>query len=98
MTIDAIGFIPAAGEISLEPLAQSVQSTAFSSWLAHHLSDTNAKLTKSDQLLQGLAAGNFDNLHQVMIALEEAKLALQLAVQVRNRALEAYQELLRMQL
>ena len=97
MTIDALGFIAPVAEISLEPRTQNVQSTDFSSWLARHLSETNARLTKSDQLLQGLAAGNFDNLHHVMIALEEARLAMQLAVQVRNRVLEAYQELLRMQ-
>ena len=97
MTIDALGFIAPSGEISLEPRALSTQSADFSSWLARHLSETNARLVKSDQLIQGLAAGNLDNLHHVMIALEEAKLAMQLTVQVRNKVLEAYQELLRMQ-
>jgi flagellar hook-basal body complex protein FliE len=38
------------------------------------------------------------NVHQVMLALEEASLSLQLAVQVRNKVVEAYQEIARMQL
>ena len=97
MTIDALGFIAPSSEISLEPRTLSAQSADFSSWLVRHLSETNARLTKSDRLLQGLAAGNLDNLHHVMIALEEARLAMQLTVQVRNKMLEAYQELLRMQ-
>jgi flagellar hook-basal body complex protein FliE len=45
-----------------------------------------------------LAAGDTDNLHQVMIALEEAKLSFQLMVQVRNKLLESYQDILRMQI
>ena len=97
MSVDPIGFIAPLREISLEPLAQSAQRTDFSSWLAHHLSETNALQVKSDRMLQGLAAGDLDNLHHVMIALEHAKLSLQLAVQMRNKLLEVYQELLRMQ-
>ena len=96
MTIDAAGSIAPIAEITLEPRALSAPPADFSSWLARHLGEINAQQTKADHLLQGLAAGNLDNLHQVMISLEEARLALQVAVQVRNRALEAYQELLRM--
>jgi flagellar hook-basal body complex protein FliE len=96
MSVDAIGFLAPMKEISLEPHAQGTPGADFSSWLARQLSETNAQVVKSDRLLQGLAARNMDNLHQVMIALEDAKLSMQLAVQVRNKVLEAYQELLRM--
>jgi hypothetical protein len=44
-----------------------------------------------------LATGEVDNLHQVMLKLDEAKLSFQLMVQVRNKLLEAYQDILRMQ-
>ena len=43
------------------------------------------------------ATGESENLHELMIMLEEAKLALDLTVEVRNKAIEAYQELTRMQ-
>jgi len=44
-----------------------------------------------------LALGQIDDIHQVTIAMEKATLSLQLAVQVRNRMVEAYQEISRMQ-
>jgi flagellar hook-basal body complex protein FliE len=54
-------------------------------------------LNVADRELQALATGQTQNLHQTMIALEEAKLSFQLLVQVRNRVLEAYQDVMRMQ-
>lgn len=42
-------------------------------------------------------AGEQDNVHDVMIAMNEAKLAFQLMAEVRNKVLETYQELMRMQ-
>jgi flagellar hook-basal body complex protein FliE len=47
--------------------------------------------------LQQLAAGAPVNLHQVMIGLEESRMSFQLLMQVRNRLLEGYQEVMRMQ-
>ncbi len=44
-----------------------------------------------------LAAGEVDDISQVVIAGQKAEIALQLTMQVRNRALSAYQELMRMQ-
>jgi len=97
MSIDAIGFIAPAAAISLEPGGQDAPATDFTSLLARYLSELNAQVVQSDRQLQGLAAGELDNLHNVMIALEQAKLSMQLAVEVRNRVLEVYQDLLRMQ-
>jgi flagellar hook-basal body complex protein FliE len=42
--------------------------------------------------------GEQGNLHEVMIALEKAKLSFELILAVRNKSLEAYQELMRMQI
>jgi flagellar hook-basal body complex protein FliE len=47
---------------------------------------------------QALASGRAQDLTEVVLAVERASLALQLAVQVRNRAVEAYQDLFRMQI
>jgi flagellar hook-basal body complex protein FliE len=48
--------------------------------------------------LQRLATGDVQNLHQVMIGLEESRLSFQLFMQVRNRMLEAYQDIMKMQI
>jgi flagellar hook-basal body complex protein FliE len=51
----------------------------------------------SAQLTRQFAAGETDDLVRVVTTAEEASVALQLAVQVRNRVIEAYQEIMRMQ-
>jgi len=51
----------------------------------------------SQQAVQQLALGNTDNLHRVMMNLEQTRLSFELALAVRNKALEAYQDLMRMQ-
>src|SRR5699024_6563972 len=45
-----------------------------------------------------LAVGDADNLHKIMIDADKADIALQLMLQTRNKALEAYQEIMRMQI
>lgn len=94
--VDAIGFLAPSREIRFESLA--APSGGFASWLDKGLADVNAKIVDSDVQLRKLAAGEVDNLHQVMISMEEAKLSFQLALQVRNRLMEAYQDVLRMQI
>jgi len=61
------------------------------------LSNVNNQQLKADRMSQEFAVGKSDNVHELMITLTEAKLALDLTIQVRNRAVEAYQEIMRMQ-
>ena len=44
------------------------------------------------------ALGKVDDIHKPIIAMEKASIALELLVQVRNKAVEAYQEIMRMQI
>lgn len=62
------------------------------------LAQVNSSLMASQIDMQRLAAGDVQNLHQVMIRLEESKLSFQLMLQVRNRLLEAYQDVMKMQI
>ena len=61
------------------------------------LRQVNEQLLTSQSDLQKLAVGDVDNLHEVMIRLEQSRISLQLMLQVRNRVLEAYQDVMRMQ-
>ena len=97
MAIEPVEFIPPLRGIATEGIAGSAAAADFGPWLTQALGRVNRELLQADAGLQQLATGQVENLHQVMIALEEARLGLQLAVQVRNRLLEAYQEILRMQ-
>ena len=69
----------------------------FGQYLVDALKETNALQKKSDVLNAALAAGEVDDISQVVIAGQKAEIALNLTMQVRNRALSAYQELMRMQ-
>ncbi len=51
---------------------------------------------KGDLAISQLNSGEAQNLHDVMIAVEQADLSLRMLVQLRNKALEAYNEILRM--
>lgn len=95
MSIEAIDFLPAGKPIEIETNATQPQN--FEKWLNSQLQNVNGTLIKAEHQLQSLAVGDVENLHQVMIAMGEAKFTFQLAMQVRNRVLEAYQEVLRMQ-
>ena len=53
---------------------------------------------KSDQMIIDMVSGKDVNLHNTMIELEKADIALKYTVQLRNRALSAYEELMRMQI
>lgn len=62
------------------------------------LAKLSALQADADQLAAGLAAGEAVDLHEVMLAMEKASLGFQLALQVRNKVVEAYQEVMRLQL
>lgn len=70
---------------------------SFSDVLRSALREVNDLQTKSDELTQKLALGDAD-IHTVMIAAQKAELALRLTISVRNKVLEAYQEIMRMPL
>lgn len=71
---------------------------SFSELLFDALEDVNAKQHEANDLKDGLITGDLDELHDLMIMTEEAKLSLQLTVQTTTKVIEAYQELYRMQI
>lgn len=68
----------------------------FTAWLGYQVNEVNSQIIKADDSVRRLALGETDNLHQVMISLEKAKLSFELMVQVRNKLLDAYQDIMRM--
>ena len=70
----------------------------FGQMVSDGLAHVNDQLLTSQTGLQRLATGEVQNLHQVMIQLEESRLSFQLMLQVRGRLLEAYQDVLKMQI
>ncbi|NLJ33650.1 MAG: flagellar hook-basal body complex protein FliE [Firmicutes bacterium] len=79
--------------------ANKGEMPSFAHMLKNSISKTNQLLQASDAANRNLAQGQIEieDLHQVVLAGEKAELSLLLTVQVRNKIIEGYQELMRMQ-
>ena len=71
--------------------------SAFSDMVGKLVSDVSVKQAQAGQAWQGVLSGQGVPLHQAVIASEEAAVSFQLMVEVRNKLLESFQELMRMQ-
>ncbi len=70
---------------------------SFGEFLTDALKQTNELQLESDRLNAALAAGRIEDVSQVVVAAQKAEISVQLALQLRNRAVSAYQEMMRMQ-
>jgi len=70
---------------------------SFSKVLNNALKKLNDAKVNADNLTLKFFTGEVQDFHQVAIAMQEASLTMQLAVEVRNKVVEAYQEVSRMQ-
>jgi flagellar hook-basal body complex protein FliE len=83
---------PAASALETPPADSS-----FAGLLGNLVQDVNAKQNVMNQSMRDLQSGQNVSLHQTMISIQEASVSFQLMVEVRNKLLESYQELMRMQ-
>lgn len=72
--------------------------SSFEDIITNEIEKLNNSQVKADKITQDFITGEVEDLHRVMIVTEEARIALELAVQVRNKCVEAYKELNNMQL
>ncbi|MEW6057829.1 MAG: flagellar hook-basal body complex protein FliE [Bdellovibrionota bacterium] len=111
MTIENIGGFIQSGNaekiidrgVSIEtPQAPSAApaeagSGSFSQMLKDSLDKVNEVQLQADRAAQELTAGKNKNIHETMLILEKADMSFKLAMQVRNKIIEAYREIMRMQ-
>lgn len=94
--IEAIG-VPSLTPSVAVGVAPEAVSGAFGTVFDGAMSRIDSDVTAAEQALQSLASGQPVELHDVMITIEKARISVQTLLQVRNRVLEAYQEVTRMQ-
>lgn len=70
----------------------------FGEMLNQSIAAVNNQLGEADTLSQGLASGQHANIHETMIAVEQAGISFHLMTRVQQKVLDAYQEIMRMQL
>lgn len=72
--------------------------SAFGQVVQRFIDDTNVQQIQADIEVERLATGQSDSLHESMLALTKADLSLRMFMEVRNKVIDAYQEVMRMQL
>jgi flagellar hook-basal body complex protein FliE len=97
VSIDAVAALESASATAHElPFLQPSSPNTFESVLSS-VGELNSQLLAREQSVAQLALGKTDNLHQVVMGAEQTRLAFELMLSVRNKVLDAYQELMRMQ-
>ena len=102
MPINGLPPIPVTGvgETKITTPAKAPGATGegkFANVLQDSISEVNKLQQKADQSITALATNGEASLHETMIAMEEASLSFKTMMQVRNKIVEAYQEVMRIQ-
>ena len=88
------------GEISKMPAvggAEDAKGSGFFDVLQKSMEEVNVNQLEADGAIKDLVAGKNKNIHETMLAIQKADLSLKTMMQVRNKILEAYKEIMRMQ-
>jgi flagellar hook-basal body complex protein FliE len=85
------------GGLAASASGGAVSSTPFAGVLQSMVEQTSALDAKASQAVTGLLSGQGVDIHDAMIATEKANMAFELALQVRNKAVGAYQQMMAMQ-
>ncbi|MBP2628610.1 MAG: Flagellar hook-basal body complex protein fliE [Firmicutes bacterium] len=97
MRIEALKLMPVSSTDVAQTSPVEGGSKNFGEFLTEALGEVNKLQNDSAQTSFDLAAGKLQDVSQVTIAAEKATIAMQLTMQVRNKMIDAYQEIMRMQ-
>jgi len=99
MSIGSLSAISALANLNTAPATKVAtgSDSSFSTFLQGAIDQANTLSSQADTLSASYAAGGPVSVDQVMIAGQRASLAVDLVVQVRNRAVSAYQSIMNMQ-
>lgn len=90
-------YVPDKSVVNEEPNNEA-QKISFGEIINNEIEKLNDKQVHADNMIQDLVKGEGQDLHNIMIATEEARLSLELAVQVRNKVIEGFNEIKNIQL
>jgi len=82
--------------ISPQPVNPTQSTGSFQNLLGNFVNEVSEKQSAAGDAVNGLLSGKNVSLHQAMISMEEASVSFQMMVEVRNKLLDSYQELMRM--
>lgn len=99
MDIRDLAQVPLSVELANQkkPSAPAGEEGSFGDALNASLAEVNRLQNEADQAITALATGENVSVHDTMIAMEKADVSFRLMMEVRNKIVEAYQEILRTQ-
>ena len=98
-----MNFLNAINQVSLDKTSEVKNKTApeggedFFSVLKESINEVNNMQKKADEASTSIATGTVKDLHQAAIAIDKAEISMKMMLEVRNKALNAYKEILRTQ-
>ena len=95
-SLSNLGQLPGVGS-SVRAGNASGSEGGFSNLVEHFVQQTNEAQVTSDQSVQDLVQGKTDNVQQVVLAVANAEMSFQLFMEIRNKLIDSYNELMRMQ-
>ncbi|KMQ51158.1 Flagellar hook-basal body complex protein FliE [Chitinispirillum alkaliphilum] len=99
MNINNIGPIGNSNPAERKPAANNpLQGPSFKDTLNGFLKDVNELQQKADVSIKKMSAGEITDVHQVMSTVEEANVAFNMMMEIRNKVMDAYQEIMRIRL
>lgn len=100
--IEAGGIVQQTDNIEFSPSQRDIETAedtqSFADALSNAINNVDETMKTSDHNVQKFIAGESDNVHDVMISMQRAQMSFELMVEVRNKAIETYQEISRMQI
>ncbi len=91
--------VPMAGTSSLGVgSGKPVEEGGFAELLRNSVEAVNGQMQEADQLVKGLAAGEHAKIHETMIAMEKSGISFRMMTRVQQKVINAYSEIMRMQL
>ena len=97
--INPVGPIREQGAIEkTQGVKPQEDAPSFAATLKGFLKDVNSMQIKADESIEKMAAGEITDVHQVMTTVEEANVAFNMMMEIRNKVMDAYQEVMRIRL
>lgn len=99
MNIQSIESSSLLNNTGMQSLEKNIdEKKSFSDVISNAINNVNEKQINADNSIESLIKGDDITMHEVMISMQESQLSMQLLIEVRNKMVEAYQEINKIQL
>ncbi len=82
--------------VDLPPPSEAKPGKSFAAFLEEQVQEVDTLSKEADTAVADMATGKSNNIHEMMIALDRAEVAFRMVTKVRNKAIDAYHEIMRM--